>query len=294
MSQDQTTHTLPAGLAMLFRTVRARSYHARRRMLRVLKRWGIDDRLARHGHVSYRFDDRDIHVDLADFVGREMFKNGWYERPYVDFIRLSFADADGMFLDVGANAGNYSLALATHFAQTLAFEPDPHTFAVLENNCRRNPGLRIQPLQLGLSSEKKTLDFYRNAAGNSGASGFEKPRQGVSPVAMVVEKGDALIAATQKVSAIKIDVEGHELEVISGLVDTIARDRPVVFLEWLTDTMEERGGIEALRALLPTDYRILCATDPCSIAPEVLSAPYRRKYDIIFCVPAESSIPPMH
>ena len=58
---------------------------------------------------------------------------------------------------------------------------------------------------------------------------------------MPVFPGDALLADVDRIALIKIDVEGGELEVIGGLVNTLRRCMPIVFCEILpvfSDTTE--------------------------------------------------------
>ncbi|MES1929770.1 SAM-dependent methyltransferase [Salinisphaera dokdonensis CL-ES53] len=259
----------------------------------------VDARLARHEREQYRYRDLNITVDLRDQLGRGMIADGFTETPFLRLAERFCTARGGCFLDIGANLGNYSLALAPHFQKTLAFEANPATYELLSQNARANPQLRITPVAIGLSSEAGTLEFYPNDAGNSGASGFEKPRAGSTPVRLEVAPGDAFAGQFEaRVGAIKIDVEGHELEVIRGLKTTIARDRPIIFMEWLTTTMQEKGGFEALNALLPGyDLLVPCARtrrhpEGKTNAPRhrlndliALAPPYRDKYNLLFCVP---------
>lgn len=259
----------------------------RSRVFSRLRKLGVEQRLEAQGHVVYAYDGCTIGVDLSDHVGREMFKHGWYESLYIDFIRRYMADPAGLFLDVGANVGNYSLALASYFSQTLAFEPNPGIYPALVANCGRNPSLAICPVPVGLSSEYATLRFHLSAEHNSGESSFE-PGAGSNSDACLsldVAPGDAYVADGQRVALIKIDVEGHELNVLTGLTATLSRDRPTVCLEWHTELMKTHGGVEKLKALLPDDYVVVYSASRYHIDLQPLAAPYRKKYNLIFCVP---------
>jgi|GEM_PF-3911620 len=286
-------------LIMLMRLLRQLSPGLRRTVLNGIDGAWLNRRLAAHGTVVYRYRDRRINVDLRDRVGRQMIKHGFTEQPFITLIEKHFTDSGCCFLDIGANLGNYSLALAPHFAKTIAFEPNPPVFKRLTQNVEYNPDLQIEPFNCGLSSQSGTLAFYPNNEGNSGASGFEAERMGIEPLELETSAGDEFAASIDiRIAAIKIDVEGHELEVIRGLEKTIANDQPVIFMEWLGDTMDRKGGFEALEALLP-GYRILVpGTRPGdghkikTAAPKhrltqlmPLQKPYRKKYNMIFCVP---------
>ncbi len=270
---------------LLYALLRRLPIKRRTRLHRSLQRLGLEQRLIAHGEVVYRHDGREVGVDLADHVGREMFKHGWYEPAYVAFIRDHLASKQGIFLDVGANVGNYSLALADHFASTLAFEPNPSVFATLKANCARNPELDIRPLQYGLSSSSATLEFYPAQGDNSGESSLERPSYDAASIQVDVRPGDEFATADKPVSAIKIDVEGHELAVLEGLATTLARDRPSIFMEWHTEHMDTKGGLEALYAALPEGYVVLHSDNRHKTVLETLEPPLKPKYNLIFCLP---------
>ncbi len=275
----------------------------RRSVLKRLDHLGLDDRLASRGVVQYRYQGRRIQVDLADRVGRQMFKDGLSEQPFIALVRQHFTDPNGCFVDIGANLGNYSLALAPHYLKTVAFEPNPAVFPLLEHNIAANPGLKIVPIARALSCRRQSRLFFPTPHGNSGASGFERQRPEVDPLELETAAGDDYAQEfAPRVAAIKIDVEGHELDVLRGLEATIAHDRPAIFMEWLTHTMAEKGGFDALQELLP-DYRILVPAPRRKAGQSSehpgpkhrfailtpLRTPYRSKYNLIFCVPAEKA-----
>lgn len=272
----------------LYRLVRYLPLKRRTRLHRRMAKLGLERSLSRCKRVDYKHDGRHIAVDVSDHVGREMFKHGWYESAYIEFIRKYLGDSTGQFVDVGANVGNYSLALASHYAHTTAFEPNPAVFPTLEANLKRNSGLRITAVPYGLSSRRATLDFYPDDMNNSGASGFEKHSGSANPITLTVIPGDEYFGADgPAVAAIKIDVEGHELAVVEGLRRTIHRDRPTLFMEWHTATMEAHGGLPALIGLLPEKYRLLWSANKYKVELEPLNSPYRAKYNLIFCIPEE-------
>lgn len=272
-------------ISLLYRALRRLPLNQRIGWHHRLQRLGVERRLAACGAVVYDYEQRHIGVDLADHVGREMFKHGWYEAPYIDYIRAHLTDPNGAFWDIGANVGNYSLALAPCFTQTLAFEPNPTMSGALTENCRRNPDLAIRVIPVGLSSRAQTLTFAVDESGNSGQSGFREDASGDTTLSLEVAAGDDYADPTTPAALIKIDVEGHELEVLRGLQATIGRDRPAVCLEWHTDVMSAQGGLEALTLLLPRDYRVLCTTSPRHIELTRLEPPYKAKYNLIFCLP---------
>lgn len=275
-------------LILVCRLLRKLSFKRRDRLYRRLDRWGFSRRLARLGPQVYAHDGRQIGVDLGDHVSREMFRHGWYESIYIDFIRTSLAERETVLFDVGANVGNHSLALAPCFANTLAFEPNPDIHRQLVANCGRNTTLAITPQAVGLSDRPATLSFVADEAGNSGQSGFRESGDGRRPHRLEVKRGDDFIDPGTRLGLIKIDVEGHELRVLAGLQQAIHRDRPAICLEWHTESMDTEGGFEALRALLPVDYELMHSASRVRVELVPVEPPYRSKYTMIFCLSAES------
>ena len=88
---------------------------------------------------------------------------------------------DGIFVDVGANVGIYSLYVARHLGRNgrvLSFEPNPAAYERLETNVRLNNEAlccSISPLQLGIADQESFLDLHlyggrlRRSIGRMGA-----------------------------------------------------------------------------------------------------------------------------
>jgi FkbM family methyltransferase len=134
-------------------------------------------------------------------------------------------------LDVGANIGNHALFFATQCgaAQVTVIEPNPLALAPLVANVVLN-GLegviRMEALGIGLGAESEGGLFMKRHDRNLGSTKMLRGRGGD----LVVHAGDALFSE-EHFDLIKIDVEGMEMEVLAGLEETIARCRPLLFVE---------------------------------------------------------------
>jgi FkbM family methyltransferase len=141
----------------------------------------------------------------------------------------------GCFLDIGANLGVYSVNLAEHFEKTYAFEPAVIARHVLQANVLSNKlGHSIEVVELGLSNDKTTLEFFVDPA-NSGMSSLVKSPTNADFEKTMIDlvRGDDFLKDknSHKVSFMKVDVENHEFEVLQGLTNTIERDKPLIQLE---------------------------------------------------------------
>lgn len=195
---------------------------------------GVDRLLLPSGDVTVETPDGiRFRLDPADEIAREILHFGAYEKRNVEIIRRLSKGRSGTLMDVGANIGNHALLLAGGFARVAAFEPNPLTLPRLRANLALNEPHNVTVFPFGLSDRDATLPFHAESGRNPGASRFLDAETDGSH-SLPVRLGDDVVAehALSPVATLKIDVEGHEEAVLAGLAGTIARDRPLVFLEW--------------------------------------------------------------
>jgi FkbM family methyltransferase len=165
---------------------------------------------------------------------------GIYEEEESPFL-LGAATGAQVVFDVGANVGFYSLHWISRLAPggtVHAFEPVPGTFAKLARNVEIN-GLRgaIRTNDFGLGDEAKTLSIFVPGFSGSGAASIKNqhPQETSVEVEARIETLDRYFPVTglKQLDLIKVDVEGAELLVLKGGRETLARHRPLLFLELL-------------------------------------------------------------
>lgn len=148
-----------------------------------------------------------------------------------------FAQGRQCFLDIGANAGFYSMGMAQAFPDLAihAFEPVPATYEQLRRNLVLNGTRKVQAHHVGLADAAGELTFYYDAT-VSGASSSAPLGEGfeTTTVTCPVTTLDEFTAAHGlRPDLIKCDVEGGELKTFLGARRTLAEHRPVVFTEML-------------------------------------------------------------
>ena len=156
-------------------------------------------------------------------------KEWWRGEPEIRLLP-SLIDRRRNAIDVGANKGTYSYFLARLARQVYAFEPNPKMFAVLRRTAGRN--VTVLPVALSNRSGAATLriPYGRKGVSNQGSSlSAAKPMEHFIPLAVERRRLDDL--GIRDIGFIKIDVEGHEREVLQGAMETIARDRPTLLIE---------------------------------------------------------------
>lgn len=168
-------------------------------------------------------------LDHRNFVDRQVAFVA-FEAAQIDYLlsRMAAARAD-VFLDVGANFGLYSVLAAQRRAasRVIAIEPDRRSLAQLGANLLLN-GLidRVEVVAKAASDRGGVRNFIPAAATSTGQS-----RLGEGPGAIDVEaiRLDDLVSSSGRTVFAKIDVEGHEREIIAGMATLLASNR--VFLQ---------------------------------------------------------------
>lgn len=189
-----------------------------------------------------------------DHVGDKIAAQGLYEREnLLLLLRLLELLRNPVVLDIGANIGNHTLAFATRAAQVHAFEPIDAIHELLRTNVERNGLDNVSVHQVALSDSDGTATIHVNRSGNAGASGFDRREADAEAQVVQVRQGDTFLKALQlgRVDLIKLDVEGHEAQVLRGLMHTLQRHKPLLTMEWNdARTIERLGGTAELQFLL--------------------------------------------
>lgn len=199
--------------------------------------------------VRSRSQQIELYLDPEDqhLVPYTLMNFRAYEMAETDFLK-SIIHASSVVLDIGANCGWYSLALARHCptAHIHAFEPIPHTHGILARNIQHNGLTNVVAHRLAFSNHESTLEFLHTPR-CSGATSLLKAGQ---PVPLDrLEKITCPSTTLDKFCAqhglapdiIKCDVEGAELMVIQGGEKMLAAHKPVILIELLRKWSRQFG-----------------------------------------------------
>ncbi len=151
----------------------------------------------------------------------------------------SFLGPDAVVADIGANIGEFSVAIAPHARKVYAFEPVARSRALLTKNTAATPNVEIIACALG--NTEGTVNLTPDTANNSGT--YRVTGEGSIPLR-------TLDSFAIDPSFIKIDVQGLDIRVLQGAVKTIEKNKPTVLFE-ICDLTIKYGGIRSLRTILP-------------------------------------------
>lgn len=188
---------------------------------------------------------------LARSVGRKLginkriaaLVNGvGYEARYDRAFLSALKPGDSVW-DVGANVGYYTRQFAEKVGaggMVFGFEPSPSNFEKLKTATGTMPNVTV--VNYGLGSETATLSLMQGADELGATSRIVEAGEGA--INIDIRRGADLIETNQVAppNAIKIDVEGFELEVLHGMGLTLgARSLRAVGIEVHFSLLTERG-----------------------------------------------------
>jgi FkbM family methyltransferase len=157
---------------------------------------------------------------------------------------------NGIFIDVGAHAGKYSIPAANNPEVTVvALEPDPFNFGLLRKNVELNKLPNIICLNKGAFSSAGKIPFYTTGRGEGMHSIYRQPGSQQEEMIEVDTLDNILdqLKIGKHVSLIKIDVEGAEWEVLQGAERILAKDQPDLLIEIWRD---DHSRFEKIKAYL--------------------------------------------
>jgi FkbM family methyltransferase len=194
-----------------------------------------------------------VKVDGTQFLvfkGSDLISNHLKKALYEDDIhqlalKLLINEPDGIVLDIGANLGTFCVPLAKKVSKHTyhAFEPQRVIHYQLCANTFINGLDNVHCHNFGLSDKEErlmlTMPDYASE-GNIGAFSIDKEVRKNEYECTTEGRKEPMVVFTldsgahKNVRLIKIDVEGHELEVIKGGIKTIKANNypPIIFEAW--------------------------------------------------------------
>lgn len=194
-------------------------------------------------------------LDLGDLAAYSLLNYGLGEpdnHQHLLALMEQALPAGGVLWDVGANVG----LVSAHFARSSkrpaaihAFEPVPGPHRTLASLFAGHPVVRIHPVGLGARDETVRIQY---CPASSSLNSLHRELPGGQPIPIQIRRGDSLRAelGLSAPHVIKVDVEGFEPEVFTGIAETIAEAQPVIFYEHIMLTDEQ------VRALVPAGYTL--------------------------------------
>ena len=213
-------------------------------------------------------------LDLREVIDSSLYFSGSFE-PLAEEIIANSLSAGMVAIDVGANIGYHTLAMAQHVGSlglVVAIEPTNYAFNKLERNLSLNNFHNVRLLRVGLSDKDygETEVCFRSSYRLDGKDEIRNEIVRIMTInTLVLEQG------LTKIDFMKIDVDGFEGKIFAGAQELLKRFRPILFFEFSPSGIMSNGGNpeEILNMLWDLGYDL--QTDTGEKLPRVVSAVYR-------------------
>jgi FkbM family methyltransferase len=185
--------------------------------------------------LTHLVDATPIYINSDDFGGPSNLLNGGrYEEENLEVL-LSFVKEDTIFLDIGANLGFFTLQVGKRVlrnGRVYSFEPHPKLLNLLHWNVHLN-GLTgtVTCFPFGLSDQNTAAKFaYPIGHLGGGAVGDLPANADYDIVDSELRRLDDVLGPDFSCDLVKIDVEGHEVNVLNGMRRIVANSPEIKIL----------------------------------------------------------------
>lgn len=224
-------------------------------MLFILLKAGV---LNKHLYFSFRKKVRDfgevkvspknyngmsLTVNSADIgIGHPLILSGEYEKGETSAIKKILRKGD-TFVDIGANIGYFSVLAGSIVGETgkvFAFEPDAYNYHLLKRNISNNSlkNIKAYKMAVGLRGGyiKLTID-YDNLGNHNQVHSNNSEYSRVK----VIKLDDYMQELDNKISLVKIDIQGMEEDVLLGMKKILLKIKPQIIIELCPELVEASG-----------------------------------------------------
>lgn len=157
-----------------------------------------------------------------------------HERFLNDVMKIP---ENGVFIDIGAHVGHFSIRLSKTASQVIAIEPGDVQVRGLIKNINLNNIQNIKIVQAAASDHDGKVNLFIPRAGNYGQMRIQDSNEGLTSC----YKLDTLIlgpshvnlpnSPLERIDLIKVDVQGAEAKVLAGMHEVVSKYKPRLVIE---------------------------------------------------------------
>lgn len=168
--------------------------------------------------------------------GRQIKKNKFiYHEPEYKILHELVKSGDWV-IDIGANIGHYTKRLSDLVGtngRVIAFEPVPRTLSILAANVQLFTNSNVTLINAASSDKVDVVGMSMPDFSSGLANYYEahldenSTNNNLSVLTIPLD----LLSLNQRISLIKVDVEGHEASALAGMEKTILKYHPTLIVE---------------------------------------------------------------
>ncbi|MDK1080657.1 MAG: FkbM family methyltransferase [Anaerolineae bacterium] len=221
---------------------------------------------------TIRYGPATLHLDMNDPVVSGALALRVFEPSELAFFQR-YCRGDMTMVDIGANVGLYSV-LSMHqldsSGRIVAFEPHPITFSILQKNIETNQagedvGPHVDVYNMAAAPERGMLELRLNPENRGDNRLYQGTYQGkienweTTPVKSIPIDSIFDELGIDEVNFVKIDIQGYELQALTGFKETLTRSKNVILMsEFWPKGLREAGdsGRKYLQALVDLGFQL--------------------------------------
>ena len=187
-------------------------------------------------HPKFLFNNFKIKNSDGLFICRDNVDLDIVSETFEQDIRKYFKEFEkGIFVDVGANIGKYTIMISNQInnnGKIISIEPHPDNFKILKKNINLNKCKNVIPLNFACWNKKGTLKLFSHEDQPLLASAI---KQSEKYVTVSAESLDNILKKVKikNVDFVKLDVEGAESKVLEGMKTMLKSGKTkIIFEAW--------------------------------------------------------------
>lgn len=171
---------------------------------------------------------RNLKLDANGYYTPDFFSaNGlqsYLDRSVVIDFALSFSDRRGCVIQAGGHVGVWPRKLAGHFSEVVCFEPVPSNWECLIKNANQ-PNVRLYQEALGAKNGTIKINYRLDSSGGHHVA-TRLDRLHIEVPMRALDSMDVT-----DVDAIFLDIEGVEIEALTGAKNILKERKPMLVIE---------------------------------------------------------------
>lgn len=188
-------------------------------------------------------------LDLRDDLQRTLYLTGWYEREMFQRVLKQLRRGD-VLIDVGANIGVHAVpfahALSKLGGHVYAFEPAPDCAGHLRQSAASAGLSNVEVIEVGLGRDERAVALRKREGFDTSNVG-SRTTYGTGKLDFEIRvirfDGWAAERNLSKVDIVKMDIEGGEVDALSGMALTLESKRPRLLVVEVRDDNLELAGL---------------------------------------------------
>jgi len=221
-----------------------------------------------------------VFVDPSDYLGSMIYLFGVHEPANLALLQR-LVPHDGVFWDIGANYGLFSLELCAsqRARRVVAVEPQPALVRLMRQSLEKNPASAIWVVEKAVASGSKNMPLAVPKGSFARASLVEQFHD-ADIIQVATLPLSSLLDIYGPPDVVKIDVEGAELDVLESGAAVLREHSPTILFEVNAARNTPLGSISSVRFLADYGYQFYpVSTFPHSICR--LDSPLETGHDVV-------------